>query len=165
MLHLVCECQPLQTQHFFIFLFASFWMWLLIRFFANLHKCYSMQHHLSTLLLVMLSGCFGSRTQVRQNLSAESQWSDVLGARQLWELRSQFRRLSSEFKISHVDLLLCTSFCFKMDPYHRIPEKFEEFTQKYHSEIEKTSLSTHIVQIYSLMVAFLTWWVKILYFH
>ena len=26
-----------------------------------------------------------------------------------------------------------------MDPYHRIPEKFEEFTQKYHSEIEKTS--------------------------
>ena len=27
-----------------------------------------------------------------------------------------------------------------MDPYHRIPEKFEEFTQKYHSEIEKTSL-------------------------
>ena len=50
-----------------------------------------------------------------------------------------------------------TSFYFKMDPYHRIPEKFEEFTQKYHSEIEKTSLSTHIVQIYSLTVAFLTW--------
>ena len=40
---------------------------------------------------------------------------------------------------------------------HRIPKKFEEFTQKYHSEIEKTSLSTHIVQIYSLTVAFLTW--------
>ena len=124
-----------------------------------------MEHCLSTVLLVLLAGSFGSRSQLRQNLTAESQRSDVLGARQLWELRSQFRRLSSEFKISHVDLLLCTSFCFKMDPYHRIPEKFEEFTQKYHSEIEKTSLSTHIVQIYSLTVAFLTWWVKTLYFH
>ena len=46
MLHLVCECQPLQTQHFFIFLFASFGMWLLIRLFANLRYSYSINSSL-----------------------------------------------------------------------------------------------------------------------
>ena len=80
----MCECQPLQTQHFFIFLFASLKKWLFAIIFVTLCYSYSMEHHLSTLLLVMLSGCFGSKTQLRQNLSAESQRSDVLGARQLW---------------------------------------------------------------------------------
>ena len=46
MLHLVYECQPLQTQHFFIFLFASFGMWLLIRLFANLRYSYSINSSL-----------------------------------------------------------------------------------------------------------------------
>ena len=71
MLHLVCECQPLQTQHFFIFLFASFGMWLLIRLFANLRYSYSMKHLLSSLLLVFLAGYFGFQVSARQ-LSAES---------------------------------------------------------------------------------------------
>ena len=87
MLHLVCECQPLQTQHFFIFLFASFGMWLLIRLFANLRYSYSMKHLLSSLLLVFLAGYFGFQVSARQ-LSAES----VRGARfqapdQLWHGR------------------------------------------------------------------------------
>ena len=50
--------------------FASFGMWLLFRSFANLRCSYSMEHLLSSLLLVALPGCFGFEVSGRQ-LSAE----------------------------------------------------------------------------------------------
>ena len=71
MLHLVCECQPLQTQHFFIFLFASLKKWLFVIIFVTLRYSYSMEHQLSQLLLVFLAGYFGFQVSARQ-LSAES---------------------------------------------------------------------------------------------
>ena len=41
-------------------------MWLLIRFFANLCYFYSMEHHLSQVVLVVASGCFESQVSARQ---------------------------------------------------------------------------------------------------
>ena len=71
MLHLVCECQPLQTQHFFIFLFASLKKWLFVIIFVTLCYSYSRKHLLSSLLLVFLAGYFGFQVSACQ-LSAES---------------------------------------------------------------------------------------------
>ena len=65
------ECQPLQTQHFFIFLFASLKKWLFVIIFVTLCYSYSMKHLLSSLLLVFLAGYFGFQVSARQ-LSAES---------------------------------------------------------------------------------------------
>ena len=70
MLHLVCECQLLQTQHFFIFLFASFKKWLILIFFVNLRYSYFMEHRLSLVLLVTLTGWFGFQVSARQQNSA-----------------------------------------------------------------------------------------------
>ena len=67
----MCECQPLQTQHFFIFLFASLKKWLFAIIFVTLCYSYSMEHQLSQLLLVFLAGYFGFQVSARQ-LSAES---------------------------------------------------------------------------------------------
>ena len=66
----MCECHPLQTQHFFIFLFASFNKWLILLFFVNLCYSYSMEHRLSLVLLVTLTGWFGFQVSARQQNSA-----------------------------------------------------------------------------------------------
>ena len=70
----MCECHPLQTQHFFIFLFASFKKWLILIFFVNLRYSYSMEHRLSLVLLdwllVTLTGWFGFQVSARQQNSA-----------------------------------------------------------------------------------------------
>ena len=52
-----------------------------------------MEHCLSTVLLVLLAGYFGSRSQLRQSLTAESQRSDILGARQLWPLATYYNSI------------------------------------------------------------------------
>ena len=62
----MCECHPLQTQHFFIFLFTSFKKWLILIFFVNLRYSYSMEHRLSQVLLVTCTGCFGFQVSARQ---------------------------------------------------------------------------------------------------
>ena len=84
----MCECHPLQTQHFFIFLFASFKKWLILIFFVNLCYSYSMEHRLSLVLLVTLTGCFGFQVSARQQNSAAQLLLNSNGAnhcvQQLW---------------------------------------------------------------------------------
>ena len=128
MLHLVCECQPLQTQHFFIFLFASLKKWLFVIIFVTLCYSYSMKHLLSSLLLVFLAGYFGFQVSARQ-LSAESGAERASKRRsncvQLYQLLGFFSYFNHSYSYSYayvlshknstcrdIDKLLCF-FCRK----------------------------------------------------